>query len=275
MNYQIYQQPPIADRLAQGDILGAKELAPSLRGHQDFFADSPHLYRYVVLTQSCDLLPEQGVSDYICLAVVRRLDNLIGRRHVENADARKKTIGLLKDLYLHNQHRRGLFFLPANPVFGIEVDSAIDLRVAFSVHKLHYRSLLLARLAGFTDLYAAKLGHMFGFLFNRVATPGWRELHSDAEPFVELDKFVEEVTQSFAKHENEEMAMLKRAVGDRCSVENCGSPPTTYRWIRFYDDNDALTSSQLLLCAVHATQTDENMGHKVRKRPPNRDISET
>lgn len=266
MNYKIYQTPPIGDRLAQGDILEAQKLVPSLRGHQDYFADNPHFYRYVVLTQSCDLLPEQGVSDYICLAVVRRLDNLIGMRHVENVGARKKTIRLLRDLYLHSQHSRGLFFLPANPSFGIEVDSAIDLRVVFSVHKLHYRSLLLARLAGLTDLYAARLGNMFGFLFNRVAMPDWRELNSNVQTFVELDKFAEELTQRFTEHEKKELAMLQEQVGDHCSVVDCGSPPTTYRWIRFYDEKDDLTSSQRLLCDVHAAQQDENMGHKFRTR---------
>jgi hypothetical protein len=116
---------------------------------------------------------------------------------------------------------------------------------------------------------------MFGFLFNRVATPGWREINSNVEPFVDLDKFAEEVTQGFAEHEAKELAMLKEKDGDRCSVEACGNQSTTYRWIRFYDEREKLMSSQLLLCAVHAAQTDESMGHKVRKRPPSRDTNET
>jgi hypothetical protein len=132
MNYPIYapaDSPKLASSdLNQGDILDAEKLRPNLRGHQDYFAEQPHFYRFMILTQSCDLA--RGGVDFIYVAVVRRLSETIGRRQT---DTPGKTRKLFEDLYNHNNHKRGLFYLPENVESGIEEDSVVDLRVMFSL----------------------------------------------------------------------------------------------------------------------------------------------
>jgi hypothetical protein len=119
------------------------------------------------------------MAEFILLGVVRKLSDVLSWRHVENKQAREKTDQFLRDLYIHNYNKRGLFYLPKDANYGIGEDSVADLRVVFSVHRGCYSDVLRARRGAITELYAAHLGHMIGHMFSRVALPGWQELRPD------------------------------------------------------------------------------------------------
>lgn len=251
--YPIYRSPPSTKSLGQGDILDPGVLRENLLGHQDYFLDKPHFYRYMVLTQTCDLDRSRETADYIFLAVIRRLTDALGLRQVENKRARSKTETLLRDLYNHNYNKRGFFYLPVGNNYGIEVESVVDLRVMFSLHKVHYPDLLRARLGAITDLYAAQLGHMAGYMFSRIATPGWQELNPDAE----LSKHTSSLITSIQEREKATLAQLLERIGNKCSVQDCPRAPTTYRWASSRQDSLQVQLTECPLCDDHAKSFDD------------------
>ena len=82
MAHPIYREPPSPELLCQGDILDSECLRENLRGHQDYFAEHPRFYRYMVLTQTCDLARGKDRADFIFLAVIKRLKEAIGIRQI-------------------------------------------------------------------------------------------------------------------------------------------------------------------------------------------------
>ena len=248
--YSIYVRPPKADLLGQGDILDPEPLRATLKGHQDYFAEQSHFYRYIVLTQTCDLVQPRDTAEFICLAVIRRLSDTIGRRQV---DARGQTEELLRQLFNHGYNRRGLFYLPANADHGIEVDSVVDLRVMFSLHKASYPDLLGARLSAIRDLYAAQLGHMIGHMFNRVAMPAWEELN----PTGNLAKHVKQIVDTFEECEKQKFSDLL-AQADRKTCAYCDRKPTTYRWVPVEQLDDRWGYKPRLLCSEHLQQYEQD-----------------
>jgi hypothetical protein len=226
MSYAIYRKPPSQSFLAQGDILDRAPLQSTLKGHQDWFANSTYYYRYMVLTQTCDLDITRPIVDYIFLAVIRKLSEAFWFEHVENKSQRKKTEQLLRDLYNHNYNRRGLFYLPRDAVYGVEEDSVADLRVMFSIHKLHYPELLAARVGAITDVYAAQLGHIAGHLFSRVATPAGEEIFKGR-----LTEHIEKVQEAIVAEEKAKLSELLRKANNACAVAGCKRNAETYRWV--------------------------------------------
>jgi hypothetical protein len=89
MAYDIYRLPPDPKVLFQGDIIDPIPLKDNLKGHQDYFAESSHFYRYMILTQTCDLdLRDQKSgpkSDFLSLCVIRKLSDAIGQRYIRVA----------------------------------------------------------------------------------------------------------------------------------------------------------------------------------------------
>lgn len=223
MEWAVYGDSP-ADLLCQGDVLRAEMLSPNLRGHQDHFADHPRFPAYVVITQSCDMAREVGRSEFILLAVVRRLGEALGIRHVE-PNEKDSTDRLLTDLLNHNYNKRGFFFLPENVQRGILEDYVVDLRVMFSLHKAHYGDLVRARCTSITDVYAAQLGHMVGYMYGRVATPGWDDPAT-------LKKHVKELITRVGGREQARLERLRAATGRGCAIFGCEAEANTYRWLR-------------------------------------------
>jgi hypothetical protein len=226
MPYPIYRKPPSQKLLGQGDILDREPLRPMLKGHQPWFAESAYYYRYMVLTQTCDLDITRPIVDYIFLGVIRKLTDAFWFEHFENKSERKKTEQMLRDLYNHNYNRRGLFYLPKNEEHGIEEDSVVDLRVIFTVHKLHYQELLSARVGAITDVYAAQLGHITGHLFSRVATAGGDEIFQG-----KLAEHIEKVQGSILAEEKVKLSGLLRKADNACAVVGCERKAETYRWV--------------------------------------------
>lgn len=266
MEYPIYE-PARSSKLKssdlnQGDILDAEKLRPNLRGHQDYFAEQSHFYRFMILTQSCDLA--RGGVDFIFVAVVRRLSETIGRRET---DAPGKTRKLFEDLYNHNNHKRGFFYLPKNVESGIEEDSVVDLRVMFTLfNKEHYSDLVASRIGTLTDHYVAKLGYMAGYLFNRVATPSWAELNSElyrAEPKERGRKTVDPfslhldgVLRDFTEKEERRFQQLLNETDGNCALSGCENKASTYRWIPVSDQGD-LKYETHIFCDNHARKWDD------------------
>lgn len=249
MSYPIYRSPPKETLLGQGDILDPQLLAQTLKGHQDYFVD--RFYRFMVLTQTCDLDRSRDTSEFVFLTVVRKLSEAFGMRHVEKK-RREQTKRLIRELYDHIYNKRGYFYLPLDERYGIAAESVVDLRVIFSVHKAVYRDLLNARLGTLTDHYAAQLGSLAGYMFNRVAMPGWEELFGgdrDKHAQTEVNLMLERESQIFAD-------FLKQTDG-RCARLSCGKTAETYRWLPFGDDGGGFRFDWRVLCFEHAEEYDQ------------------
>jgi hypothetical protein len=245
MFHPIYRKPPNSDLLGQGDILDPEPLRPTLKGHQDYIADQSHFLGYMVLTQTCDLDRTNEMADFIFLAVVRRLNDVFGMRHIEGK-GKNRTYELLRALYNHNYNKRGLFYLPENEDYGIKEESVADLRVMFSIHKASYPDLLLARCGAITDVYAAQLGHIAGHMFNRIATPSWDEL----SPNVRIGAHAAEIQKGIEEREQRFFSNLKPK--ERVCYLNCDAPIKTYRWLPVRMENDRQVFEPHVLCEEHA-----------------------
>ena len=196
MTHPVYAARPFPKlRLSQGTILGREKLRTVLKGHQDYFAESEHFAAYVVVTQSCDLEPQQ-LADYIYLAVIRQFEGAFVRRDVEKryVDGTRRTI---REMLNHAYNRRGYFYLPQCKDHGVEEDWVVDLRVMFSLDKKHYQELLDARTGLISELYAAAMGSIAGRMFHRVALSSWRDLYG-----VDADQEANERVRLLEKRED-------------------------------------------------------------------------
>lgn len=252
MHADLYRQPPRHHALAQGDVLWSQTTSSMLRGHQDYFADASHFIAYAVVTQTCDLVPEQGIVEYINLAVVRRLDEVLGRRHVETSKVRERTSRLLRDIYLYNVHERGLFYLPKSEDFGVAEDWVVDLRVVLSVHKQHYAAMLRSRAFALNPLFAAKMGQLLANIFARVATPGWEELYPEISAAERVKREVERIKL----REDMRLEALLAEQGRTCTVAGCGKPANTYRWAGTGSEHQEVQYAEQVVCADHAHEFD-------------------
>jgi hypothetical protein len=250
MSYRIYRRPTNNRLLGQGDILNPDLLRSVLKGHQDYFID--RFYRYVILTQTCDLQRNSQLAEFIFIGVVRKLGDALGMRHVDGK-ARNSTNKLVSALYDHDYHRRGFFYLPQSERYGIGEESVADLRVMFTIHKYAYPDVLKARLCAMTDLYTARLGQMLGHLFNRVAMPSREQVTgSDA------DKDAEEVVNGIKKREDQILAELMEKFDKTCAVRRCDRVADTYRWVPVgKEKNGQLRFDKRILCRVHVQQYEE------------------
>lgn len=265
MEHPIYQATQAGENLSQGDILLAETLRPTLLGHQDYIAKQQHFRHFVVLTQSCDLDRSREPADFVTLAVVRTLDEAIGRRQLDSRDALRQLLG---DVFLHQYNKRGFFFLPAAPQRSIDSDSVVDLRVVFSVHRHHYGALLWARRAAMNPVYAAQLGSLFGYMFNRVAVAGWEETGATKEK----KEYVKDVLDAIEKKDNVRRDEILREHNHKCAIADCSVHAATYRWLRVGSDNENVSSLPLPLCKPHAIAADRNeLPLDAKLRPEKRD----
>lgn len=80
----VYREIEESEHLCQGDILVPSRMRERLVGHQDYYANSPHFHRYVVLTQTCDIAREGDRSNFIFLSVARKLSEALGPKDLES-----------------------------------------------------------------------------------------------------------------------------------------------------------------------------------------------
>lgn len=174
--------------LMQGDVL---ERTPALdkllaQVHPHFYASSKNLY-FVVLTQTCDLVPREGgvcKAPYISLAPARSLDWLL-EKHIGGLSSpniraalpvvanknKVKTREFLQRLV--NNNEPGYFFLDAKDT-PLSEDCAAVLNLSIAIKaSLHYNVCLDAKIIQLNDAFQAKLGWLVGQLYSRVGTQDW------------------------------------------------------------------------------------------------------
>ncbi|NDR57405.1 hypothetical protein [Aliiruegeria sabulilitoris] len=245
----VYREIEKNEHLCQGDILFPSRMRERLAGHQDYYANAPHFYRYVVLTQTCDLAREGDRSNFIFLSVARKLSEALGPKDLESKKiAEGKTQNLLKELLMFQYNKRGFFYLPQDESQGVDEPLVVDLRVILSLHKSHHDKLVLARCGGLNDLFAAQLGQLTAQMFNRIAIPD-----VDAgEANFEAAKLAKSAR---TKHAERFDALFAASSHKKCSVLECGKRAETFRWLNV-KSLDGEGEEEVILCFEHARQLD-------------------
>lgn len=181
----IYQQNAPLDRLEQGDILKkSDELQALLTTYHPYYAKHPHNKFYVVLTQSCDLVPRTGGCNarYISLAPVRPLKVVLKREFEGKLDnvepgAQPFATHRVRTTFeqflqrLFNNNEPPFFYFEAAHESGIYEEMCAMLTLPISLKPEHYDKLRAAKLAGISDVFQAKLGWLVGQMYSKVGTP--------------------------------------------------------------------------------------------------------
>lgn len=183
-----YADPPDLSELCQGDILARTPEIDSLLElvHPHFHKKNSNLY-FMVLTQSCDLVPREGgrvKADYITISPVRSLDAVVGRQisSMQSPDVKaelpvltmkaKNSLGeFLKRIY--NNNESGYFYLDGagTPLIG-DCCAFLNLSIAIKAPE-HYPKCLDAKILQLNDTFQAKLGWLVGQMYSRVGTRDW------------------------------------------------------------------------------------------------------
>jgi hypothetical protein len=177
------------DELMQGDVLKRTPALDALlkEVHPHFFQHPKNLF-FMVLTQSCDLVP-RGPSNackapYIAIAPVRTLD-LVIERHIAQQDAAEvkaelpvlsaKARNRISDFLqrLFNNNETGYFYLDSvDTVLPADCAAFLNLSIAIK-SDLHFATCIDAKILQLTDTFQAKLGWLVGQMFSRVGTQDW------------------------------------------------------------------------------------------------------
>lgn len=175
--------------LMQGDVLSRTPGINSLleRIHPHFHSHPKNLF-FMVLTQSCDLVPrgEDGKckSPYITVVPVRSLDLVIARYLAElgsvsinaelpviSAKSKDKAAEFLQRLF--NNNESGYFYLDSDDT-PLPCESVAFLNLSIAIKSdIHYKECLNAKTLQLTDTFQAKLGWLVGQMYSRVGTPDW------------------------------------------------------------------------------------------------------
>lgn len=174
--------------LQQGDILSkTPELASVLEEVHPHYLKDDYI-RFIVLTQSCDLVRRKASpcrARYITLAAIRPLDLVVQREigkcqqdefsrvaMVCGGRMRSKLEQFLARLL--NNNEPGYFYLHEAPEFGLSESSCAFLRLSISLKSaLHYETCRQARILSLKDVFQAKLGWLVGNVYSRVGTEDW------------------------------------------------------------------------------------------------------
>jgi len=247
MSYNIYCKPPESELLGQGDVLDAEKLRESLKGHQDYYAENQHFRYFMILTQTCDLA--RGGVDFVFLSAVRKLSDAFKYNQIETNKARDKQKNFVRDLFRHQYNKRGYFYLPCDTIYGILEDSVADLRVMFSLHKMHYSALLNSRLCAITDVYAAQLGHIAGHMFSRVAVP---------DNSIDIDAQAKATLKEQGDRYKKRLEELLTECQGKCAVPDCNENADRFRSLPISEQNNKIIYEDCVLCSCHAAQWDED-----------------
>lgn len=184
-----YQEDLCTTELCQGDVL---ERTPEINSllelvHPHFHKKENNLF-FMVLTQSCDLVPrgEGGAckAPYITIAPVRPIESVVSRQIASlqapgiRADlpvltdkAKTKLSEFLKRVYDNNES--GYFFLDsADTCLPGDCCAYLNLSIAIKASE-HYEKCIRAKRIQLTDTFQAKLGWLVGQMYSRVGTLDW------------------------------------------------------------------------------------------------------
>jgi hypothetical protein len=172
--------------LMQGDVLQRTppldELLKTVHPH--FFEHPKNLF-FMVLTQSCDLVPRGPGSSckapYIAIAPVRSIDLVVERQiaQLNAADVKSalpvvgnKAKNKLSEFMnrLLNNNEPGFFFLDAEGT-KLSNDCVAFLNLSIAIKSdLHLQTCIDAKILQLTDTFQAKLGWLVGQMYSRVGT---------------------------------------------------------------------------------------------------------
>jgi hypothetical protein len=172
--------------LMQGDVLRrTSELNVLLETVHPHFYHHPKNLFFMVLTQSCDLLPRRPGGEckapYIAIAPVRSLDLVVERQVAQFHSADVKSdlpiVGLkaknkISEFMsrLLNNNEPGLFYLDAEGTdLGTDCVAFLNLSIAIK-SDLHLGTCVAAKMLQLTDTFQAKLGWLVGQMYSRVGT---------------------------------------------------------------------------------------------------------
>jgi hypothetical protein len=191
--------------LCQGDVLKRTPELESILSqyHRHFYEHSKNQF-FIVLTQSCDLVPRNGgcTSRYITLAAVRRLSVAFEREFaqfrkdelelpfaVSTYGARQKMHDFLQRLANNNESK--YFFLRRFPERSFPDDCCAILSLSVPIKAdEHYSTCQDAKILELDSEFQAKLGWLVGQLYSRVGT---RDLTDD-----EVRVFVRQILETAA-----------------------------------------------------------------------------
>jgi len=204
--------------LRQGDILRrTPELEKLLKEYYSYFGNNDENQFFLVITQSCDLVPRDGgacKAKYIELAAVRPLRVAVKREldHLAESgfDLRFTVAGMkrkgrfeqfLERLFNNNEHE--YFYLCKEPTAGLPEDCCAFLHLTVPIKAMHYPTCLQARVLSLNTVFQAKLGWLVGQIYARVGTTDW--------PSADLRKMVGDITREAAVWVDDKL--IKSALG--------------------------------------------------------------
>ena len=189
MHFTYEREKFCGSELMQGDVLKRTPALDALlkEVHPHFFYHPKNLF-FMVLTQSCDLVPRAPSNackaPYIAIAPVRTMDLVIERYVAQqsaaevkaelpvlSARSRNKVSDFLQRLF--NNNEPGYFYLDSVDT-DLPADCAAFLNLSISIKSdLHFATCVDAKILQLTDTFQAKLGWLVGQMFSRVGTPDW------------------------------------------------------------------------------------------------------
>ena len=187
--------------LMQGDVLRRTPELDSLLEtvHPHFFQHPKNLF-FMVLTQSCDLVPRRPggacKAPYIAIAPIRSFDLVVERQVAQfpfgevkselpivGLKAKNKISEFMSRLL--NNNEPGFFYLDAEGTeLGTDCVAFLNLSIAIK-SDLHLRTCISAKMLQLTDTFQAKLGWLVGQMYSRVGTPD-----------MDLDKATKKISES-------------------------------------------------------------------------------
>lgn len=175
--------------LMQGDVLQRTSAINALleEVHPHFFQHPKNL-NFMVLTQSCDLVPRAASgkckAQYIAIAPVRSLDVVVAR-YISEASAAdvRSSLPVISDKVktkaseflarVMNNNEPGYFFLEGKDTpLGSDCAAFLNLSIAIK-SEIHFTTCLEAKILQLRPDFQAKLGWLLGQLFSRVGTQDW------------------------------------------------------------------------------------------------------
>jgi hypothetical protein len=189
MHFTYEREKYCQNELMQGDVLKRTPALDALlkEVHPHFYQHPKNTF-FIVLTQSCDLVPRPPLNackaPYITIAPVRTLDLVIERYIAQqsaievkaelpvlSAKARNKASDFLQRLL--NNNEPGYFYLDsADTELGADCAAFLNLSIAIK-SDFHFGTCIDAKFLQLTDTFQAKLGWLVGQMFSRVGTPDW------------------------------------------------------------------------------------------------------
>lgn len=212
MAHFTYSESTEKKRLKQGDILSkSPDLCSVLKDVHPHYLKEDYTH-FMVLTQSCDLVPRTGnlpSARYITLAAVRPLELALERELEKrgaalliegevyrNAKTKEFAEAFLDKLF--NNNITDYFFLKSDPDVGLKDDSCCFLHLSIALKtELHFDTCLNSKVAELNGVFQSKLGWLVGNLYSRVGTPDWTPDNFTKEEFKKLLKDTVEGTSGW------------------------------------------------------------------------------